>query len=273
MRRGLLLLVVGSAGAGFPGEGGLVLGLDGDGHADVGEVFLQGNNVLVEQADAALTGAAGDGVFVVGAAVDADAAPTVGVQAQEPVAVGQDVAAAVLEVVFPGRGVLYHRNAEGSASGGFGRAHVAFPLFVALVLAHAAGELCHDDGVAGGIAVIHAQCLVALGYDNPGGAGGLGGHGRELQARLGGRSLGAGGGNGLGLPLVVGTGSSHDGNDQQGEDDKEFIEHNPTNRFQFTGDKGNRNLAFVQLKKKSIRRVYKDATDACVPIKTINLWL
>ena len=47
--------------------------MDGDGHADVGEVLLQGDDVLVEQADAALAGAAGDGVLVVGAAMDADA--------------------------------------------------------------------------------------------------------------------------------------------------------------------------------------------------------
>jgi len=33
---------------GFPGEGGLVLALDGDGHADVGEVLFQGDDVLVE---------------------------------------------------------------------------------------------------------------------------------------------------------------------------------------------------------------------------------
>ena len=68
---GFLLVV---AGTEFPGERGLVLGLDGDGHADVGEVFLKGDDVLVEQADAALTGTAGNGVFVVGAAMDADAA-------------------------------------------------------------------------------------------------------------------------------------------------------------------------------------------------------
>lgn len=37
-----------ASGAGFPGEGGLVLALDGDGHADVGEVLFQRNDVLVE---------------------------------------------------------------------------------------------------------------------------------------------------------------------------------------------------------------------------------
>ena len=52
------------AGVEFPGVGGLVLVLDGDGHADVGKVLLQGDDVLVEQADAALAGAARHGVLV-----------------------------------------------------------------------------------------------------------------------------------------------------------------------------------------------------------------
>ena len=49
------------AGAVFPVEGGLVLVLDGDGHAHVGEVLLQCDDVLIEQADATLAGASGDG--------------------------------------------------------------------------------------------------------------------------------------------------------------------------------------------------------------------
>ena len=101
----------------FPGVGGLVLVLDGDGHADVGKVLLQGDDVLVEQADAALASTARHGVLVVGAAVDADALVTGRFEPEEPVAVGLDVAAAVLEVVLPGRGVLNHGNLEGLAVG------------------------------------------------------------------------------------------------------------------------------------------------------------
>ena len=87
--------------AGFPGVGGLVFVLDGDGHADVGEVLLQRDDVLVEQTDAALAGAASDGVLVIGAAVDADAAVAWRIKPEEPVPVGLDVATAVLEVVAP----------------------------------------------------------------------------------------------------------------------------------------------------------------------------
>ena len=143
------------ADAGFPFEWGLVFGLDGDGHADVGEVFLEGDDVIVEEADAALAGASGDWFLVVGAAVDANAFVSRGLESQEPVAVGFDVAASVMEVVFPRWGVLYHRDFEGLACGGFWGAHVAAFHLVALVLAHAAGELRHDDGVACRIAVIH----------------------------------------------------------------------------------------------------------------------
>lgn len=100
---------------GFPGQGGLVLALDGDGHADVGEVLFQRNDVLVEQADATLAGAAGNGVLVVGAAVDADALVARSLQTKEPVAIGLDVAAAIVKVVFPGRSVLYHGDLEGLA--------------------------------------------------------------------------------------------------------------------------------------------------------------
>ncbi len=103
-------------GAGFPGEWGLLLALDGDGHADVGEVLLQGDDVLVEQADAALAGSTGNSTLIVGAAVDADALVTRRGQSQEPVAVGLDAAASVVEIVSPCRGVLYHRDLEGLAS-------------------------------------------------------------------------------------------------------------------------------------------------------------
>ncbi len=142
---------------GFPREGDLVLALDGDGHADVGEVLFQRNDVLVEQADATLAGAAGDGVLVVGAAVDAYALVAGRLQAEEPVTIGLDIATAVVEVVFPGRSVLYHGDLERLAGRRLGGAHVAAPLLIALVLTHAAGILCHQHGVTVGIAVIHAE--------------------------------------------------------------------------------------------------------------------
>ena len=168
------------AGVEFPREGRLFLGLDRDGHTDVGEVLLEGDDVLVKQADAALAGAAGDGVLVVGAAVDADAAVAGRLQPEEPVSVGLDVAATVLEVVAPRGCVLNHGDLEGLADGRLGRALVAAPLLVALVLAHAAWELCHKHSVAVGIAVIDAERQVALADDDERGAGGLVGHGRQL---------------------------------------------------------------------------------------------
>ena len=78
-------------------------------------MLLQRDDVLVEQADTALAGTPWYGALVVGAAVDADAAMAGRLQAQEPVAVGQDVAAAVPEVVLPRRCILYHRDLEGLA--------------------------------------------------------------------------------------------------------------------------------------------------------------
>ena len=159
-----------ASGAGFPREGGLVLALDGDGHADVGEMLFQGDDVLVEQADAALAGTARHGVLVVGTAMDADTLVTGRGKAQEPVPIGQDVAAAVLEVVPPCGCVLYHGDLEGLAGRRLGGAHVASLDLVALVLAHAAGELGHEHGVAVTVAVIHAQSHVALGDDDKGGA-------------------------------------------------------------------------------------------------------
>ena len=79
----------------------MVFGLDGDGHADVGEVFLEGDDVLVAEADTALAGASGDSVLVVGAAVDADAAVSRRFQTQEPVTVGEDISATIFKVMLP----------------------------------------------------------------------------------------------------------------------------------------------------------------------------
>ena len=67
------------------------------------------------------------------------------------------ITTAVVEVMFPGRSVLYHGDLERLARGRLGGAHVAAPLLIALVLAHAAGILCHQHGVAMAIAVIHAE--------------------------------------------------------------------------------------------------------------------
>jgi len=89
--------------------------------------------------------------------VDAYALVARSLQAEEPVTIGLDVATAVVEVMFPGRSVLYHGDLEWLARGRLGGAHVAAPLLVALVLAHAAGIVCHQHGVAVGIAVIHAE--------------------------------------------------------------------------------------------------------------------
>ena len=163
------------AGAGFPGERSVVFALDGDRHADVGEMLFQRDDVLVEQTDAALTGATGNGALVVGAAVDADALEAGRGQPQEPVSVGPDVAAAVMKVVFPGRCILYHGDLERLASGRLGCAMVTSALLVALVFTHAAGELRHHHGVASGIAVIHGELQVTLADDDKGCARGAGG--------------------------------------------------------------------------------------------------
>jgi len=163
----------------------LFLGLDGDGHAHVGKVLLQGDDVLVEQADAALAGTARHGVLIIRAAVDTDALVTGCSQTQKPVAIGQNVASAVMEVMLPCRGVLDHRDFERFARGGLRRAHIASFHLVALVLAHAARELGHHDGIASWILVIHAQGLVALGNDDECRAGGLCWHGELSLQRCG----------------------------------------------------------------------------------------
>ena len=111
-------------------------------------MFLEGDDVFVEQADAAFAGTAGDGVLVVGAAMDADALMTGRFQTQEPVAVGFDAATAVLEVVMPCRCILDHGDLKGFAGGRLGCAHVATFHFIALVLSHTARELGHHNGVA-----------------------------------------------------------------------------------------------------------------------------
>ena len=100
------------AGVQFPFKRCLVFALNSDGHADIGKMLLQCDDVIVQQADAAFAGAAWHGVLVVGAAVDADALVAGCFQAQEPVAVGLDVAATVLEVMLPSRGILYHGDFE-----------------------------------------------------------------------------------------------------------------------------------------------------------------
>ena len=209
---GLLAL----ADAGLPGVGGLALGLDSDGHADVGEVFLQGDDVLVEQADAALAGTAGNGALVVGAAVDADALVAGRFKSQEPVSVGLDVAPAVLEVVFPRRCVLDHRDFEGLSRWGLGGAHVAAPLLVALVLAHAAGVLCDHDGVAPFVAVIDGERLVALGDDDECGAAGFVGQRWQLRLGLGsGKAVGCLYSSALGMRFVDAVRVCCCGNGQQ----------------------------------------------------------
>jgi len=167
----------GLEGAFFPGLGSSVLGLDGDGHADVGIVLFQGDDVLVEQADAALAGSAWHGVLVARAAVDADALVSWSRESEEPVPVGKDVAAAVMEVVPPGGGILDHGDLEWLALWRLGGAHVTPPLLVALVLAHATWELCDQDGVASGAKVIHTQSLLQFRHDDKCGAGGLCGKG------------------------------------------------------------------------------------------------
>ena len=143
-------------------------------------MLFQRDNVLVEQADAALAGTAGDGILIVGAAVDAYALKAWCGQSQEPVPVGPDVAAAVVEIVFPGRGILYHSDFERFACWGLGGAHVAAALLVAFVLAHAAGELGHHDGVARGVAVIDRERLVQLGNHDKGSARRSSGQGWQL---------------------------------------------------------------------------------------------
>jgi len=165
--------------------------LDSHGHTHVGEMLLERDDILVKQADATLAGTAGDGVLVVGAAVDADTLVAGRLEAQEPVSVSQDVATSVLEVVLPCRGILNHGDFEGLACPGLGGAHVTAPLLVALVLAHAAGELGHDDGVARCIAVIHAQRHVVLRDNDKCRAAGFVGQGRQLQRRNGRDSVAA----------------------------------------------------------------------------------
>ena len=140
-------------------------------------MLLEGDDVLVEQADAALAGTAWHGVLVARAAVDADALVAGCGQSQEPVAVGLDVAAPVMEVVPPGGSVLDHRDLEGLALGRLGGAHVSTSLLVALVLAHATRELCDQHGVTSRVAVIHAQSLFQFGDDDKCGACGPGGQG------------------------------------------------------------------------------------------------
>ena len=88
--------------AGFPFKWSLFLGLDDDGHADVSEVFFERDDILVEQADAAFAGATGNTLLVIGAAMNTNAAVAGCFQTQEPMSVGLDVAASVLEVVAPG---------------------------------------------------------------------------------------------------------------------------------------------------------------------------
>ena len=213
----------GLAGVDFPGQWGGVLVLDDDGHAHVGKVLLEGDNVLVKQADAAFAGTTGNRILVIGAAVDADAAVAGCLQAQEPVPVGQNAATAVLEVVMPGGRVLNHCDLEGLAVGRLGGAHVAAALLVALVLAHAARELGHEHGVAIGVAVIYAEVGVSLRDDDKGGASGLSG---QWHAGYGGQGVGA-----LLLwllalvTIVVRACGGGSGNKQQGEDDEEFVKH------------------------------------------------
>ena len=146
----------------FPGIEALCLRLDDDGHAHVGVVLLEGDDVLVAQADAALTGTARHRALVVGAAVDADAAVPRGEQTQEPVPVGLDVAAPVLEVVPPGARVLDHGDFERLPLGRLGGAHVALALLVALVLAQAARVL----GQQGRVLAVDTQVEVFLRDDD-----------------------------------------------------------------------------------------------------------
>ena len=184
-------------------EQSLLLGLDDDGHAHAGILLFQDNDVLVQQADAALAGAARHGALVVGAAVDADAAMTGGLQAQEPVPVGQDAASPVAEVVFPSRGILNHGNGERLAVGRFGRAHVALALLVPLVLPHAHGKGLQGYSVAP-VAGIHGERQVLLGNDDKCRVlvGGNLGMGNELPrcSVLGSDGIGCGG---LLLPVLV----------------------------------------------------------------------
>ena len=81
-------------------------------HADEGILLLQGDDVLVVEADAALTGTTGDGVLIVGATMNAYAGEAWSLQPQEPVAVGQDGTATIPEIVPPLAGVINLGNLE-----------------------------------------------------------------------------------------------------------------------------------------------------------------
>ena len=192
--------------------------LDDDRHANVGEVLLQRDDVFVEKADAAFTGTARNGALVVGAAVDADALESRGGKTQEPVSVGQDVATAVMKIVFPCRGILYHGNLEGLACGRLGRAHVTASHLVALVFPHTTRELGCHNGVASRIAVIHAERHVAFGDDNESTASGLTGHGRKFRRPDFDRC-----GFGLAFACVIGARSGDDGHQQQREYEYESV--------------------------------------------------
>ena len=112
---------------------------------------MQGLYILVAQTDTALAGIAGHGRLVAGRAVDTNGA-VFGhhgvvrerlreVQTHEPMAIGQYAAAAVAEVVAPGRGILDLGYTEGVFGTAFGGTAVAVAGFLSLVLGIANGEM------------------------------------------------------------------------------------------------------------------------------------
>ena len=148
--------------AGLEGQVGGVLVEDCHFHALAGVARLEVDDVVVAQTDAALAGAPRHARLIVGAAVDAYSAVSRSDQAHKPVAIGLDVATAVLEVVLPRRCILYLADAKRLASGARWRFHVAPALFLAFVLAQAHGILGKQQGVAlGGAIDIKARVLLA----------------------------------------------------------------------------------------------------------------
>ncbi len=132
----------------FPAPWSLGLVLDDNGHFEVGILLLEDDDVGVAQAYATLALAARHRALVVGAAVYAYASVPWGVKAQEPGSVGLDVAASVVEVVGPSRGVANGLDMERLGLFALRSLVVALALFLPLVAAQAGRELCHEHGVA-----------------------------------------------------------------------------------------------------------------------------
>ena len=120
-------------------------------------------DVGVAQTDATFTVAAGNTRLVARAAVDADAGVSGGYQAQEPVAIGGQIAATVLEVVLPTAGGLYLAYLKRVAKGALGGLHVTAALLVAKGFRQTYGVVGHQQGVLARY-LIHVEPELLLRY-------------------------------------------------------------------------------------------------------------